>query len=98
VAEAVQQEAMQQPARAIERVAQQEATQQPDSTSKGDGASRGRGATRSYVTTNRAGGRQRRIERWGRWQRHWQNSSNGGLDNNQLKSGSNCDKNGSCGG
>ncbi len=27
-----------------------------------------------------------------------QNSGNGGLDNNQLKSGSNCDRNGSLGG
>jgi hypothetical protein len=81
-----------------ERAAQRAATQQPDGVSKGDGTSRGCGPTRSHTTTNRASGRQRCIERWQRWQRHWQNSGNGGLDNNQLKSGCDCDRKGSRGG
>ncbi len=87
MAEAVQQEAMQQPTGANERAAQQVATQLPDSASKGDGALRGCGMTRSHATTNRASGRQRRIERWRQWQRSWQKSGNGELDNNQVKSG-----------
>jgi hypothetical protein len=73
------------------------ATQQPDGASKGDGTSRGCGTTKSHVTINRASGRQRSIERWQRWQRSRQKSGNGGLDNNQLKSGSNCYRNGSRG-
>jgi hypothetical protein len=87
VAEAVQREVMQQPARANERVAQQVATQLPDGASKGDGALRGCGATRSHGTTNRASERQRRAERWRHWQRSRQKSGNGGLGNNQVKSG-----------
>ncbi len=87
VAEAVRQEAMQQPARANERAAQQVATRLPDGTSKGDGALRGCGTTRSHATTNRVSGRQRHVKRWQRWQRRLQKSGNGGLDNNQVKSG-----------
>ncbi len=51
VAEAVRREAMQQPAGANERAAQQVATRLPDGASKGDGALRGCGATRSHATT-----------------------------------------------
>jgi hypothetical protein len=77
---------MQQPAGANERAAQQVATRLPDGASKGDGVLRGCGATRSHATTNRASGRQRRMERWRRWRRSRQKSGNGGLDNNQVKS------------
>ena len=87
VAEAVRREAMQQPAGANERAAQQVATQLPYGVSKGDGVLRGCGATRSHATTNWASGRRRRVERWRRWQRSRQKSGNGGLDNNQVKSG-----------
>jgi hypothetical protein len=87
VAEAVQREVMQHPAKANERAAQQVATRLPDGALKGDGALRGCGATRSHATTNRASGRRRRIKRWRRWQRSRQKSGNGGLDNNQVKSG-----------
>ncbi len=87
MAEAVRREAMQQPAGANERAAQQVATRLPDGASKGDGGLRGCGATRSHATTNRASGRQRRVERWRRWRRSQQKSGNGGLDNNQVKSG-----------
>ena len=87
MAEAVRREAMQQPAGANERAAQQVATRLPDGASKGDGALRGCGATRSHATTNRASGRRRRVERWRRWRRSRQKSGNGGLDNNQVKSG-----------
>ncbi len=87
MAEAVQREAMQQPTRANERAAQQVATRLPDGALKGDGALRGCGATRSHVATNRASGRQRCVKRWRRWQRSRQKSGNGGLDNNQVKSG-----------
>jgi hypothetical protein len=52
---------------------------------------------RSHATTNLVSGRQRHVKRWRHWQRHWQNIGNGGFDNNQLKSGSNCDRNGSRG-
>ncbi len=98
MAEAVQREAMQQPAGENERAAQQVATRLPDGASKGDGASRGCGMTRNHATTNWASGRQRRVERWRHWQRSRQKSGNGGLDNNQVKSGSDCDRNGRHGG
>ncbi len=86
VAEAVRREAMQQPAGANERAAQQVATPLPDGASKGDGALRGCGATRSHATTNRASGKRRGVKRWRRWRRSRQKSGNGGLDNNQVKS------------
>ncbi len=86
MAEAVQGEAMQQPAGENERAVQREATRQPDGALKGDGMLRGCGATRSHGTTNQASGRQRRVERWQRWRRRWQNRGKGGLVNNQLKS------------
>ncbi len=98
MAEAVQREVMQQPAGENERVAQRAETRQPDGASKGNGTSKGCGATRSHATTNQASGRRRRVKRWRRWQRRWQNRGNGGLDNNQLKSGGDCDRNGSRGG
>jgi hypothetical protein len=78
---------MQQPAGANERAAQQVATRLPDGASKGNDALRSCGAMRSHVTTNWVSGRQRRVERWQRWQRSRQKSGNGGLDNNQVKSG-----------
>jgi hypothetical protein len=56
-AEAVQQEVMLQSARANKRVAQQDATWQPDGALKSGGASRGCGAMRSPTTTNQANGR-----------------------------------------
>ena len=87
MAEAVQREAMQQPAGANERAAQQVATRLPDGALKGDGTLRSCGTTRSHATTNRASGRRRRVERWRRWRRSRQKSGNGGLDNNQVKSG-----------
>jgi hypothetical protein len=98
VSEAVQREAMQQPAGENERAAQRETTQQPDGASKGDGMLRGCGAPRSHMTTNQASRRRRRAERWRHFQRRWQNRGNGGLVNNQLKSGCDCDRNGNRGG
>ncbi len=76
---------------------QGEATRQPDGASKGNGTSRGCGVTRSHATTNQQGEWEAKArqevavlakasaEQW----------HHGGLDNNQLKSGSNCDRNGS---
>ncbi len=87
MAEVVQQEAMQQPAGANERAAQQVATRLPDGASKGNGALRSCDTTRSHATTNRASGRRRRVERWQHWRRSRQKSGNSGLDNNQVKSG-----------
>ncbi len=87
MAEAVRQEAMQHPAGANERAAQQVATRLPDGASKGNGPLRGCGMTGSHATTNRASGRRRCIERWQQWRRSRQKSGNGGLDNNQVKSG-----------
>ncbi len=60
MAEAVQREAMQQPAGENERAVQREATRQPDGASKGDGMLRGCGAMRSHTTTDQVSGRQRR--------------------------------------
>jgi hypothetical protein len=62
-AEVVQQEVMLQPAGANKRVAQREATKQPDVMLKGGSASRGCGATRSYTPTSQANGRQQYFDR-----------------------------------
>ncbi len=55
--EAVQQEVMLQPPRANKRVAQREATQQPDCALKGSCMSSSCGTKRSHTKTNRANGR-----------------------------------------